>query len=56
MGILVCMGCSFVATDIRPVKNKHDIEFTLKLQMILTSIVVVCFSGVLVCSTASPTI
>jgi len=40
-GMFVCFLASFMATWIRPVKNKHDVEFTLKLQLIITSLAVV---------------
>jgi inorganic pyrophosphatase len=38
-GIIVCMLCSFVATDISPVKKQEDIEKVLKVQMTLTALV-----------------
>jgi H(+)-translocating pyrophosphatase len=41
VGIFVCLLTSFVATDIKPVRTKPDIEFTLKLQLIITSFAVV---------------
>ena len=41
VGMFVCLLASFVATWLRPVKNKHDVEFTLKLQLIITSLAVV---------------
>jgi inorganic pyrophosphatase len=37
-GIIVCMLCSFVATHIKPVKKEKDIEMVLKVQMVLTAI------------------
>lgn len=37
VGILVCMGVSFVATDIQPVRCEADIEKALKIQLLLTS-------------------
>merc|ERR550532_1394861 len=36
-GIIVCMLCSFVATNISPVKTQPDIEKVLKVQMVLTA-------------------
>jgi H+-translocating diphosphatase len=38
-GIVVCMVCSFVATDIRPVQKEEDVEAVLKVQLGLTSLV-----------------
>lgn len=38
-GIIACMLCSFVATDISPVKDQPSIETVLKIQMTLTAIV-----------------
>ena len=40
-GMFVCLLASFVATTLRPVKSKRDVEFTLKLQLIITSLAVV---------------
>jgi len=37
-GILVCMLCSFFATDLRPVRTQPDIEKALKLQLILSAV------------------
>lgn len=37
-GIIVCMLCSFVATNISPVRKKEDIELVLKVQMVLTAV------------------
>eukprot|EP00930_Biecheleria_cincta_P001534 TRINITY_DN102670_c0_g1_i1.p1 TRINITY_DN102670_c0_g1~~TRINITY_DN102670_c0_g1_i1.p1 ORF type:complete len:805 (-),score=166.40 TRINITY_DN102670_c0_g1_i1:151-2514(-) len=37
-GIIVCILCSFVATHIRPVRQKEDIECVLKVQMVLTAL------------------
>ena len=37
VGIIVCMLVSFVATDIRPVRQESDIEEALKVQLLLTS-------------------
>eukprot|EP00286_Rhodomonas_abbreviata_P017858 CAMPEP_0181322666 /NCGR_PEP_ID=MMETSP1101-20121128/19350_1 /TAXON_ID=46948 /ORGANISM="Rhodomonas abbreviata, Strain Caron Lab Isolate" /LENGTH=866 /DNA_ID=CAMNT_0023430595 /DNA_START=99 /DNA_END=2695 /DNA_ORIENTATION=- len=39
LGIVVCMVCSFVATDVQPVRKESDIEKALKVQLGLTSIV-----------------
>jgi len=36
-GIVVCMLCSFVATNISPVRTQPDIEKVLKVQMVLTA-------------------
>merc|ERR1712038_123016 len=38
-GIVVCMLCSFVATNISPVRTQPDIEKVLKVQMVLTAFV-----------------
>jgi len=43
-GILVCLVTSFLATHIHPVKCKGDIEAALKLQLIVTSVLVVVAS------------
>jgi len=37
-GILVCMLCSFFATDLRPVRTQPDIEKVLKLQLVLSAV------------------
>merc|ERR1719310_59867 len=37
-GIIVCILCSFVATHISPVKKQEDIEMVLKVQMVLTAV------------------
>ncbi|KAK3284714.1 hypothetical protein CYMTET_7650 [Cymbomonas tetramitiformis] len=37
VGIIVCMVCSFVATDISPVKCEADVEKVLKIQLGLTT-------------------
>lgn len=37
-GIIVCMLCSFVATNIKPVRKQDDIEMVLKIQMVLSAI------------------
>merc|ERR1719191_2246535 len=36
-GIIVCLICSFVATNIDPVTKKEKIEWVLKVQMVLTA-------------------
>jgi inorganic pyrophosphatase len=36
-GIIVCLLCSFVATNIDPVTKKEKIEWVLKVQMVLTA-------------------
>ena len=41
VGIFVCLISSFLATDIRPVRSKGDVETTLKIQLIVTSLAVV---------------
>jgi inorganic pyrophosphatase len=38
-GIIICILCSFVATHIKPVKVKEDIECVLKTQMVLTALI-----------------
>ncbi|MDB9924642.1 V-type H(+)-translocating pyrophosphatase [bacterium] len=38
-GIIVCMLCSFMATNIMPVKHEADIETVLKVQLGLTTLV-----------------
>ncbi|CAM9452584.1 unnamed protein product [Discosporangium mesarthrocarpum] len=40
-GALVCFAVSFLATDIMPVKEEKDIEWALKMQLIVTTIVTV---------------
>merc|ERR1719491_1833810 len=37
-GIIVCMLCSFVATDLDPVTKKEKIEWVLKVQLVLTAV------------------
>jgi len=39
IGIVVCMLCSFVATDISPVRKQEDIEKVLKVQMVLAAVI-----------------
>merc|ERR1719199_1225662 len=38
MGIIVCMVCSFVATNLFTVKKEKDVENVLKVQLVLTSL------------------
>jgi inorganic pyrophosphatase len=40
VGIIVCMVCSFVATNLSPVKKEADVETVLKVQLVLTSVFV----------------
>ncbi len=40
-GILVCMACSFIATDLKPAVREADVESALKLQLISTTFLVV---------------
>ena len=40
-GIIVCLACSFVATHIAPVTTESRIESSLRLQLILTTIIMV---------------
>jgi H(+)-translocating pyrophosphatase len=45
-GIFICAGCSFIATDFMPCKGKKDVEPTLKMQLVSTTLVTVvatCF-------------
>ncbi|CAE7040518.1 unnamed protein product, partial [Symbiodinium sp. KB8] len=37
-GIVICILCGFVATNISPVKEEADIETVLKVQMVLTAV------------------
>merc|ERR1711871_434043 len=39
VGIFVCLICSFVATDIMPVKKETDVELALKTQLISTTLI-----------------
>ena len=41
VGIFVCLLCSFIATDISPVKKEADVEKALKVQLISTTILMV---------------
>jgi inorganic pyrophosphatase len=38
-GVFVCLVCSFIATDIWPVKKEADVETALKVQLISTTVV-----------------
>ena len=38
VGIFVCLLCSFIATDIMPVKKETDVEMALKTQLISTTL------------------
>ena len=40
VGIIVCMFCSFVATNVWTVKKESDVETVLKVQLVLTSLFV----------------
>merc|ERR1719271_1095443 len=40
-GMVVCMACSFIATDLKPVVREADVESALKLQLISTTFLVV---------------
>ena len=42
-GILVCIACSFLATDLKPVVGFTDVEPALKLQLISTTVVAVAY-------------
>jgi len=37
-GIIICLLCSFVATHIKPVRSQPEIEVVLKVQMVLTAL------------------
>jgi len=39
IGIIVCLGCSFVATDLKPVLCEADVEKVLKVQMGLSTLI-----------------
>jgi len=41
VGIIVCLLCSFLATNLMPVKKEEDVESALKLQLISTTILMV---------------
>lgn len=41
VGIFVCLICSFIATDIAPVKSEKDVEKALKVQLISTTILMI---------------
>merc|ERR1719331_648598 len=39
LGLIVCLACSFLATDISPVRKQQDVETVLKVQLASTSVV-----------------
>ncbi|GMH50803.1 hypothetical protein TrRE_jg5746 [Triparma retinervis] len=39
VGVFVCLICSFIATDIMPVKKETDVELALKTQLISTTLI-----------------
>merc|ERR1712086_222040 len=41
VGIFVCLICSFIATDLKPVKSEADVESALKLQLISTTVLMI---------------
>ena len=41
VGIFVCLLCSFIATDLRPVRAEKDVEMSLKVQLISTTILMI---------------
>lgn len=41
VGVFVCLICSFIATDIKPVKAEKDVEGALKIQLISTTILMI---------------
>ena len=41
VGIFVCLICSFIATDLKPVKQEKDIESALKIQLISTTLLMI---------------
>jgi inorganic pyrophosphatase len=41
VGIFVCMICSFIATDIKPVKEEKHVEEALKIQLISTTLLMI---------------
>jgi inorganic pyrophosphatase len=44
LGLLVCMATSFVATVFWPVKEEKDVEWALKLQLVITTILIIPFT------------
>ncbi|KAJ8598593.1 hypothetical protein CTAYLR_001682 [Chrysophaeum taylorii] len=40
-GVLVCLACSFIATDLKPVGGSSDVEPALKVQLISTTALVI---------------
>jgi len=41
VGVFVCLICSFIATDIAPVKSEADVEKALKVQLVSTTILMI---------------
>lgn len=41
VGIFVCLICSFIATNLRPVKKEADVEMALKVQLISTTVLMI---------------
>lgn len=41
VGIFVCLVCSFIATDLRPVRAEKDVEMSLKIQLISTTLLMI---------------
>lgn len=41
VGIFVCLICSFIATDLHPVRSETDVEKALKVQLISTTILMI---------------
>jgi H+-translocating diphosphatase len=41
VGVFVCLICSFIATNIKPVRSEGDVESALKLQLISTTMLMV---------------
>ena len=41
VGIFVCLICSFIATDIKPVRSETDVEKALKIQLISTTLLMI---------------
>eukprot|EP00408_Alexandrium_pacificum_P066977 CAMPEP_0171169200 /NCGR_PEP_ID=MMETSP0790-20130122/8093_1 /TAXON_ID=2925 /ORGANISM="Alexandrium catenella, Strain OF101" /LENGTH=772 /DNA_ID=CAMNT_0011634043 /DNA_START=63 /DNA_END=2381 /DNA_ORIENTATION=- len=54
-GIIVCMLCSFVATNLSPVKKQEDIEKVLKVQMVLTAFLMLPVTYLLAVHVLPPT-
>jgi len=43
LGIIVCLVCSFVATNISPVRKEEDVETVLKVQILITTVFMTAF-------------